>query len=128
MAQGADISLNDGLVTPVARTFSIVKATPELSVFKDKRLTKPSYWPEVSLSADLPASTAKTRKSELRVRKPVVDAVTGLIVDTGMIRIIGDIPLSMTQAEVDDLYAFAQNAFANALIKGAIKDLNPIIG
>lgn len=128
MAQGADISLNDGLATPVARTFTIVRAQPELSVWKDKRLAKPAYWPELSLSADVPATTAKTRKPELRIRKPVVDAVTGLVVDTGMIRIISDIPMSMTQAEVDDLYAFAANALTNALIKGAVKDLNVIIG
>jgi len=128
MAQGADITLNDGLATPVARTFKVVKATPELTVWKDKRLTKPAYWPEVSLSADIPATTAKTRKSELRVRKPVVDSITGLVVDTGMFRIIGDIPLSMTQAEVDDLFAFAKNALSNALVIGAVKDLDPIIG
>lgn len=128
MAQGADISLNDGLATPVARTFTIVRAQPELSVWKDKRLAKPAYWPELSLSADVPATTAKTRKPELRIRKPVVDAVTGLVTDTGMIRIISDIPVSMTQAEVDDLYAFAANALQNPLIKGAVKDLNVIIG
>jgi len=128
MAQGADLTLNDGLATPVARTFKLVKASPELSVWKDKRLTKPSHWPEVSLSADIPATTAKTRKSELRVRKPVVDLVSGLVVDTGMIRVIGDIPLSMTQAEVDDLVAFTINAYSAALVKGAVKDLDPIVG
>lgn len=128
MAQGADISLLDGLATPVARTFSVVKATPELTVWKDKRLTKLAYWPEVSLSADLPVSNAKTRKNELRVRKPVVDAVSGQVTDVGMFRIIGDIPASMSQAEIDDLVAFTANAFSNALIKGAVKDMNPIIG
>lgn len=128
MAQGADISLNDGLATPVARTFSIVRAQPELSVWKDKRLAKPAYWPELSLSADVPATTARTRKSEMRLRKPIVDAVTGLVVDTAMIKITSDLPVSMTQAEVDDAIAFAANAFNNVLIKGAIKDLNVIIG
>lgn len=128
MAQGADITLNDGLATPVARTFSVVKATPELTVWKDKRLSKLAYWPEVTLSADLPATNAKTRKNELRVRKPVVDVVSGLVTDVGMFRIIGDIPASMSQAEIDDLVAFTANAFANALIKGAVKDMNPIIG
>lgn len=128
MAQGADIVLNDGLATPVARTFKVVKATPELTVWKDKRLTKLSYWPEVTLSADLPATNAKTRKSELRVRKPVVDPVSGLVADVGMFRIIGDIPASMSQPEIDDLVAFTANAFANALVKGAVKDMDPIIG
>lgn len=99
-----------------------------MTVWKDKRLTKLSYWPEVTLSADLPATNAKTRKSELRIRKPVVDPVSGLVVDVGMFRIIGDIPASMSQPEIDDLVAFTANAFANALIKGAVKDMDPIIG
>jgi hypothetical protein len=128
MANGADISLNDGLATPVARTFKIVRATPELSVWKDKRLAKPAYWPELSLAADVPATTAKIRNVDLRFRKPVVDAVSGLVTDTGMLRLTGNIPVSMSQAEVDDLYAFFVNALANALIKGAVKDMDVLIG
>lgn len=128
MAQGADISVNDGLATPVARTFTVVRASPELTVWKDKRLSKPAYWPELSLMADLPASSAKVRKTDFRCRKPVVDAITGLVTDTGSLRLIGDIPMSMTQAEVDDLVAFFVNGLSNALIKGAVKDMNVIIG
>lgn len=129
MAQATDtIVINDGLATPVARTFTCVKASPELTVWKDKRLTKLVYWPEITLMADVPASSARSRKTEQRVRKPVVDAVTGLVTDTGMIRIIGDFPATMTQPEIDDLYAFAVNAMQHTLIKGAAKDLNVIIG
>jgi len=128
MAQAADITINDGLATPVARTFTVVKASPELTVFKDKRLAKIAYWPELTLSADLPSTTAKAQKAELRMRKPVVDAVTGLVTDTGMVRVTFDIPVSMAQAEIDDLYAFAVNSLSNALIKGAVKDKNTIIG
>lgn len=129
MAQATDtITINDGLATPVARTFTCVKASPELTVYKDKRLAKLTYWPELTLQADVPATTARSRKAELRVRKPVVDVVSGQVVDTGMVRILFDIPASMVQAEIDDLYAFAVNGIQQALIKGAVKDLNVIIG
>lgn len=129
MAQAtATISINDGLATPVARTFTCVKASPELTKYLDKRLAKMSYWPEVTLSADVPTANQRARKFELRVRKPVVNVVTGLVDDTGMIRIVGDIPQTMAQAEVDDLYAFAMNAAQQVLIKGACKDMDVIIG
>lgn len=129
MAQApSTITINDGLAAPVARTFTCVKASPELTKFLDKRLAKVAYWPELTLQADVPSTKARTRTFELRVRKPVVDAVTGLVVDTGMIRIVGDIPLSMAQAEVDDLYAFALNSAQHAVIKAAAKDLDVIVG
>lgn len=129
MAQATDtITVNDGTATPVAITFKTVKASPVLTVWKDKRKVKPAYWPEITLSADLPATTAKLRKAEVRVAVPVVDSVTGLALEVGRIRVIADLPMSMLQADVNDLYAFAMNALANVLVKGAVRDLDPIIG
>lgn len=129
MAQAtATITVNDGLVSPVARTFTCVKATPELTVWKDKRLAKLAYWPEMSLSADVPVATAKVRKVDFRVSKPVVDVVSGMVTDIGRMRLVGDIPATMTQAETDDLFAFFVNGLQQALIKAAVKDNDAIIG
>lgn len=128
MANAANLTVNDGLATPVARTFTCVKAAPDLTIWKDKRLSKLSYWPEMTLSADVPAATAKVRKVDFRVSKPVVDVISGHVTDTGRLRLIGDLPSSMTQPEVDDLFAFFVNGLQAALVKGAVKDMDVIIG
>lgn len=129
MAQAtATITINDGLATPVARTFTAVKASPELTVYKDKRKAKYNQWPEVTLRATLPSNNAKLRNAEMRVAMPVVDTVTGLVVDTGRFRGTFDIPNTMTQAEIDDLYAFTVNALQHALFKAAVKDADVVIG
>lgn len=128
MAQAADITINDGLATPVARVFKCVKASPELTVWKDRRKAKMNYWPEVSLSADLPNSKATVRKDEVRTSVPVVDAISGLVTGVIRLRTAADIPLVALQADIDDAYAFHLNAQSNALVKAAIKDLDPIIG
>lgn len=129
MAQAsASVTINDGLATPVARTFTAVKASPELTVYKDKRKAKYNQWPEITLRATLPSNNAKLRSAELRVAMPIVDPTTNLVVDTGRFRGTFDLPNTMSQAEVDDLHAYATNALQHALFKGAIKDADVIIG
>lgn len=122
------ITINDGTATPVAITFTAVKASPTLTVFKDKRLAKPAHWPEITLSADLPAGSAVLRKFEARVAWPVVDVITGKVTDTGRVRVLGDIPMSMAQSDVKHLYAFAMNAMGHALLRAAMQDLDTVIG
>lgn len=128
MSNAADIVVNDGQATPVAITFKVVKASPELTVWKDRRKAKIQYWPELSLSADLPNSKALVRKDEFRVAVPVVDAVTGAVTGTIRVRVSADIPVIALQADVNDAYMFTANGLVNNLIKAAIKDLDPIIG
>lgn len=129
MAQGADITINDGTATPVAVTFKIVQATPKLSIWKDKRLgSKPAQWPEITLSADIPGPRSVLRKAEERVAVPVLDAVTGAVIDVCRARIVYDIPVTATAQNTNDLYAYTANAANHALIKGAVRDLDPIIG
>lgn len=129
MAQAsASITINDGLATPVARTFTAVKASPELTVYKDKRKAKYNQWPEITVRATLPSHNAKLRNAELRIAMPVVDPVTSQVIDTGRFRGTFDLPNTMTQAEIDDLYAYVVNSLQQALFKGAIKDADVVIG
>lgn len=129
MAQApTSLSINDGSATPVAITFTTVKASPALSVFKDKRLSKVSYWPEISLSSDIPTSSAAVRKPELRVAYPIVDPVTGRVTDVMRARVPMDIPMSASQTDINHFYAFVMNAVANTVVKAAVRDLDTIIG
>lgn len=129
MAQApVSLSINDGTATPVAITFTTVKAAPALSVFKDKRLSKVSHWPEITLASDIPVSSATMRKPELRVAYPIVDPVTGQVTDVMRARLPFDIPMSASQTDVNHFYAFLKNALANSTIQGAIRDLDTIIG
>lgn len=129
MAQAPNsLSIMDGSATPVAITFTTVKASPVLSVFKDKRLAKVSYWPELTLAADIPSTTSKLRKAELRVAYPIVDPVTGLVTDVMRARVPLDIPMSAAQPDVNHFYAFLANALTNPVIRAAIRDLDTIVG
>lgn len=130
MAQApATLSINDGTAAPVAIIFTTVKASPELSVWKDKRLAKVAYWPEISLSANIPASSAKIRKADFRVSYPVVDPVSGLVTDIARFRDGAfDIPASMSQTDINHFYAFVKNGLAHAVIQAAIRDLDTLIG
>lgn len=129
MAQApASLSINDGTATPVAVVFTTTKASPVLSVFKDKRLGKVSYWPEITLSSDIPGSNAVLRKPELRFAYPIVDPVTGVVTDVMRARLAFDIPMSAAQTDVNHMYAFVKNGTSHALIQAAIRDLDTVIG
>lgn len=128
MANAADITINDGAATPVAVSFKVVKASPELTIWKDRRLARPTYWPEITLSADLPSVKAKIRQPELRVALPVIDPITGLVTDYLRFRGTFDIPVNAVATDVNNIYAYASNAIVNALIKGASRDLDTIVG
>lgn len=127
MAQGADISVLDGTATPVAITFKIMKASPALTIYKDRRLAKVAQQPELTLAADVPSTTAKVRKAEYRVAVPVLDA-NGNVIDVARFRGVFDVPTSASTQNVNDLFAFTVNGLGNALIKGAIRDNDTIIG
>lgn len=128
MGQATNIVINDGAATPVAVTFTPVKASPELSVFKDRRLSKFIYWPEITVSTELPTTKRNTTKGEVRVAVPVIDAVTGTVTDTirGTASFI--VPQTAVVADVNNAYAFLANALAHALLKAAMRDCDPIIG
>ena len=128
MGQATNVVLHDGAGTPVAVTFTPVKASPELSVWKDRRLAKFAYWPEVTISTELPTTKRNTTRAQLRVAVPVVDAVTGLVTDTirGSVDFI--IPQTAAASDVNNAYAWLTNGLANALLKSAMRDCDPIIG
>lgn len=129
MAQApSTLSINDGSATPVAVTFTTTKASPQLTVLKDKRLPKVSHWPELTLASDIPASSAALRKPEFRVAYPIVNPVTGVVTDVMRARLVFDIPMSAPQVDVNHFYAFVKNGVANAVVQAAVRDLDTIIG
>lgn len=128
MGQAANIVLNDGAGTPVAVTFTPLKASPDLTVWKDRRLAKLIYWPEVSVSTSLPSTKRNSTRSELRVAIPVVDAVTGLVTDTIRGICTFTLPQNAASSDINNAYAFTANALANTLVKAALRDIDPIIG
>lgn len=128
MAQAADITIADGSATPVNIAFKVMKGSPELTIYKDRRLSPVAKQPEITVSADVPLTSAKNRKCELRVAVPVVDPVTGSVVDVVRFRGVFDQPITATTQNINDCYAYALGALGNTLIKGAIRDADTIIG
>lgn len=128
MAQATDITVADGSATPVNISFKVLKASPDLTIFKDRRQSPVVKQPEITLSADIPAANQKVRKCEMRVAVPVVDAVSGTVTDVARSRVIFDLPQNAPQTVLNDLYAYTANSLSNALIKGAVRDSDTIIG
>lgn len=128
MGQAVNVVLNDGAGTPVAVTFTPIKASPDLSMFKDRRLAKLAYWPEITVSTSLPTTKRDTTRSEVRVAIPVVDAISGLVTDTIRGSVVFTIPQVAAASDVNNAYAFMANSLSNALIKAALRDIDPIIG
>jgi len=128
-----NLSLNDGLATPVARTF-----VPVQPYMGPKAPARWSYRPAgaVDRTSDVLVElgykrNGTTTMAPLKVQVPYSVTVNGVIErglalfdsSSGGFRIPDNAPV----ATVDDLYAFVGNFQANADIKAAVKNGRPII-
>lgn len=59
---------------------------------------------------------------------PVVNAVTGEVIDFVRFRGVFDQPVSASTQNINDCYAYAANGLNIALVKGAVRDQDTIIG
>lgn len=128
MAQAAAIAINNGASTPVEVTFSPEKVTPEVSVFADRSLGVSLGFPRLRLAFSPATSNRATNRSSFEVSMPVVADVDGVSVVAHTLRAKVDfiLPDGCTDAQRKDLYAFVVNGLAHALVKGNLRDLDPL--
>lgn len=126
MAQASAITINDGQATPVATTFNPERVTPELSLFADRATGVSAKFRRLSVRFK-PAS--QRTKAELDISIPVWGVLTSGaegVLRTLRAKVLLDLPDGCTDAERKDLYAFAYNGLNHTLIKGAMRDLDPL--
>jgi hypothetical protein len=129
MATAANLVLADGQATPVNATFSVESITPQLSQFVDRASGVAAKYRRISVSY-VPANVAtKKTKAGLKISIPVWGILPSG--SEGVLRTLRsnvelDEPDGCTDAERKDLFAFTVNALANTLVKGALRDNDPI--
>lgn len=122
------LSINDGLATPVARSFAPMRVAPDQSVFCEKTSAVSAGYKRLKIGLSSASASRPTNRVDVELQFPVISTVGGVstVAYTGMFKGYFVMPEVMTAAERADLAAFVANSFDNAQIRGVIKDLDPL--
>lgn len=128
MAQAAAITLNDGQATPVAVTFNPESVTPALSSFADRSSGIAIGFRKVKVSNTFASGKSTVNRAKMTVEVPVLQTVDGVQVVAYTMRANLEflLPDGSTDANRKDVYAFVLNALSNSLVRGALRDLDPL--
>lgn len=129
MAQAAAIVINDGQATPVATTFTPEQVTPQLSTFVDRSTGVAARFRRLSIRFDPSTNASKRNRTGLSVSIPVwgtLPSGASGVLYTLRAKLDMDLPENSTDAERKDLHAFVLNALGNTLVRGAIRDIDPL--
>lgn len=131
MASIANLVLNNGAATPVAKTFSPVQkyAGPKSpAIWKLKEGVSAMAWPRVEINES--RSTRGSRHVTFKIIVPHVVLIDG--VPTTVSTCIFDsasngyiIPDGAVQTQIDDLYAYVKNLAAHAVLSDWVKSQDP---
>lgn len=128
MAQAAAITLADGQATPVNVTFNPESVTPDSSVFVDRSSGVAAFFRRLTCKYSPATSNRKTVRTSYDVAVPVTATVDGVtqVVRTLRAKVEIILPDGTTDAERKDLYAFTYNGLNNSLIRGNLRDHDPL--
>lgn len=128
MAQAASLVISDGAATPVAITFAPESVTPALSIFADRLTGISSAFRRIKVANAFASGKSVVNRSKLSVEYPVTSSVNGVTSVAYTLRANVDIilPDGSTDQQRKDLYAFLANALSNTLVRGALRDLDPL--
>lgn len=131
MAIVAPITVNNGAATPVAVTFNpeVQDSTGAYS-FVDRSAGVSVGFKRLSITSKFAKGGALVNRSKLALEMPVTSVVNGVTTQAYVIRGSLDLifPVQATDAERKDAYAFISNALSNTLLRGALRDLDPVYG
>lgn len=123
----AALTINDGLATPVAHTFSPQSTTGSKAIWADRSPTIPAGYRTISHELADPNGSRTVHKLTLGFMIPVVAAVNS--VDTVVRYNSGQVVLNVnpqsTLQERKDLLAYVSNMLANATVKTSVENLEP---
>jgi hypothetical protein len=122
------LTINNGAATPVAKSFAPERVSPDNSVFTERSAAVSAGFSRLGVRYSAASSKRATNRVDVDLDFPVLSTVNGVstVAYVGRFRGSFVIPDTMTAAERADLHAFVANGLDNALIKGVIKDLDPL--
>lgn len=128
MAAATSIVLADGQTTPVNVTFAVDNVAPGVAKFSDRSTGIAAFFRRLTVAYSGASSQRKTARASYDVAMPVTASVNGvtMVVRTLRAKVEFIIPDESTDAERKDLHAFVANGLANSLIRGNLRDLDPI--
>jgi len=123
----AALTINDGLATPVAHTFSPQSTTGAKAQWADRSPTIPAGFRTISHELAEPNGSRTVNRVTMGYMVPVVATIDGsdTVVRYNSAQVILNInPLSTLQ-ERKDLMAYVTNSLANATVKTSVENLEP---
>lgn len=128
MAAIAPITINDGQATPVAVTFSPENQTPNAFSFVDRTPGVAAGFRRLTIGNKFAGGTSQVNRAKYTVEYPVLQTVNGVSSVAYTLRGTVDVilPNYATDAERKNLFAFISNGLSNTLVRGAVRDLDPL--
>lgn len=124
--QATTVVINDGQATPVAVTFAPERVTPELTIFADRLTGISNRFRRISARFK-PGNQAT--KTEISFSCPVAGILASGadgVVRTNRAKVSFELADGCTDAERKDIYAFVLNSLSNNLLRGVLRDLDPL--
>lgn len=125
------IVLADGQATPVNTSFYPEEITPALSTFVDRSSGISMSYRRLSVRQERNKGSTgnKFQRGVVQVSYPVwgtLPSGASGVKYTLRANVQVDLPDGCTDAERKDVFAFAKNALANALVVGSLRDYDPM--
>lgn len=122
------LTINNGAVTPVAKTFSPERVAPELTTFTERSATSSAGYTRLGVTYSAASSKRATNRIDISLDMPVLGTVNGIssVAYVGRFKGYFVVPDVMTALERADLAAYVANCLDNVQIRAVIKDLDPM--
>lgn len=122
------ITINNGAATPVAKTFSPERVAPDLSTFTERSTGVSAGFVRLGVGFSPATARRSTNRIDISLDLPVLATVNGVSTVAHVARFKGYfvIPDVCTADQRADLHAFVANGLQHALLKGVVKDLDPM--
>lgn len=126
MAQAANIVLQDNAAANV--TFTPESVTPQVSSFADRTAGVALGFRRIRVGTHFASGKSQVNRTKFSVEYPVTQVTDGITSVAYTLRANVDLilPDGSTDTQRKDLYAFLKNGLANALVQGAMRDLDPL--
>lgn len=122
------LTINNGAATPVAKTFSPERVSPDLATFTERTATSSAGFVRLGVGFSPASSKRATNRVDISLDYPVLSVVNGVssVAYVGRFKGYFIVPDVMTALERADLAAYVANALDAVSIRAVVKDLDPL--
>lgn len=122
----AALSINNGALSPEAKTFSIAEKNPAQTLFEERTTGIQSQFTLLRVRGQKPSGARKSSRVEFKVSLPIIHTVDGVdvVVDTAVALCSFTMPDRMTGNERRDLHAFLVNSLTHTDLQKTVQDLD----